>query len=105
MSGEAVAYDSSDRANPKSSERNERSSFVYDARQGDRGEPSQTERYIAKESGLHVGQVRHRNNASTLHTLSRARIGNSATIFYTIIIQGGPKRTPVRRNLHDTVVL
>jgi hypothetical protein len=100
MSSEAVAYDNSDRANPKRSERNERGSFVYNARQGDRGEPSQTVRYIAKESELHVG---HRNNASSLHTLSRA-ISNSATILYSIIIQGGPKRTPVRRNLHDTVV-
>lgn len=39
-SGEVVVDDNSDRVNPKRSECNEQSRFVYDARRGDRGEPS-----------------------------------------------------------------
>lgn len=78
-SGEVVVDDNSDRANPKRSECNEQSRFVYDARRGDGGEPSRRDLQrdiLQKESGMHVGRVR-RHNASASHRnlhISRARI-------------------------------
>jgi hypothetical protein len=70
MSGEAVAYDDSDRANPKRSERNERSSFVYDARQGDRGEPSRQRDILQKRVGARWTSAASQQRVYSPHSLT-----------------------------------